>query len=150
MNDKPIYKVIATHEAPELSTIEKSNIIAEITLADTLRSIEQNRKSMESIQGDLKLKKALISNVETHHPEVKDLDEQTIIACHTYHEAKRYEAIAEEKLGEFEKAQADLKEEVEQIRLQTGITKMTEEKRAEIQASIKKMLEEDPDIANKK
>lgn len=149
MNDKPIYEVISTHEAPELATIKKSNITAEITLADTLRSIEQNRKAMESLSAELRLKKALISNVETHHPEVKTIDEQTQIACHTYYEANRYIAIAESKLKEFEDAQADLKEEVEQIRIQTGITKMTEERAAEIQANIKKMLETDPDIINK-
>jgi outer membrane protein TolC len=150
MNDKPIYKVIATHEAPELSTIEKSNITAEITLADTLRSIEQNRKAMESIQAELKLKKALIQNVVNNYPDVVNIDEKMQIACHTYYEANRYIAIAEEKLAEFEEAQVDLKEEVDEIAKQTGVTKMTEERRAEIQANIKKMLEEDPDIINEK
>lgn len=138
MNDKPIYKVISTHEVPELSKIEISNITTEITLAGTLQSLEYNKKQIEAIEAELKIKEALITNVVVNYPEVVNIDEKMQIACHTYYEASRYVAIAKEKLEEFKKAQADLEEEVEQIKIQTGIEKMSLEKAIKIKKTIKK------------
>lgn len=135
------YKVITNHEVPELSVIEKSNITAKITLADTLRAIEYNAKAIEKIEAELKLKEALKVNVETNYPQVKEIDEKTQIACHTYYEVNRYIALATEKLKEFKDAQKDLEVEVETIKEQTGIEKMSEEKKNEILSAIKEKVD---------
>lgn len=137
----PKYKVIETHEVPELSKIEKSDITATITLADTLKAMEQNKKGMEQIEAELKIKKAVRANVEEHHPEVKDIDEQTQIMCHTYYEAGRFVKLAEEKLQEFNDAQNELQAEVDAIKKQTGLEVMTAEKKAEIMKGIKEIYE---------
>lgn len=134
---KVIYKIISNHEVPELSKIEKSNITAEITLADTIKSYEDNKKGIKGIEAEVAIKKALIENVEHFHPEVKTIPEETQIACHTYYEAKKFLAMAESHLAEFAEAQKDLKEEIEEIEKQTGLSKMTEEKKSEIMAGIK-------------
>lgn len=138
MNDKPIYNVISTHEVPELSKIEVSNFTTEITLAGTLQSLEYNKKQIEAIEAELKLKEALITNVVTNYPDVVNIDEKMQIACHTYYEAGRYIKIAKEKLEEYKKAQEILQEEVEQIKIQTGIEKMSVEKKIEVLADLKK------------
>jgi len=140
MNDKPKYEVISTHEVPELSTIKKSNIITEITLADTLQAIDYNKKQIEAIEAELKLKEALITNVVTNYPDVVNIDEKMQIACHTYYEAGRYIVIAKEKLEEFKKAQEELQTEVDEITVQTGIEKMSIEKKIETVAKMEKKL----------
>lgn len=143
MNDKPIYNVISTHEIPELSKIEVSNITSEITLAGTLQSLEYNKKQIEAIEAEIKLKEALITNVVTNYPDVVNIDEKMQIACHTYYEAGRYVKIGKEKLEEFKKAQEALEEEVEQIKIQTGIEKMTVEEKLKL--NLKKNLTEKKD-----
>lgn len=137
---KPKYEIISTHEIPELSTIRKSNITAEITLADTLQAIDYNKKQIESIEAEVRLKEALITNIITNYPEVVNIDEKMQIACHTYYEAGRYVVIAKEKLEEFNKAQEELQTEVEEISVQTGVEKMPIEKKIEIVAKMEKKL----------
>lgn len=132
MNEKAIYEVISNHEVPELSKIKKSNIVAEITLADTLKAIEQNKKGMESIQSEVNLKKALIENIKTHHPKAFEIDPELQVAVHTLHEAKRYVDIAEKKLAEFEEAQKELEDEVKEIEIQTGLRAMTTAEKLEL------------------
>jgi len=134
---KVTYKITSKHEVPELSTILKSNITANITLADTLKAMEDNKKGMEQIRAELGIKKALIINVETHYPEVKKVDEKMQIAIHTYYEAGRYVALGEAKLKEFEAAQKELQEEVDEIEKQTGLSKKTGEKKNKITKSVK-------------
>lgn len=133
-----VYKIVKKNSVPELTVIEKSNIKTEITLADTLSSLEYNKKQMESIEAEINLKKALITNVVTNFPGVQDIDPKMQIACHTYYEAGRYVKIAEDKLKEFKKAQIELQREVKEIREQTGIEKMSAEKQLEVISKINK------------
>ena len=123
-NDILKYEVISKHEIPELSKIKISNITSEITLADTLKSIEDNEKGMKSIEGEVKIKKAVMQNIINNHPEVKTIRPKLRVACGMFYEAERFVQFAEEKLKEFTEAQENLKEEVRQIELQTGIKKM--------------------------
>ncbi|MCX6780105.1 MAG: hypothetical protein NT034_02915, partial [Candidatus Magasanikbacteria bacterium] len=102
---------------------------------------EYNKKQIQAIEAELKLKKALIVNVETNHPEVKNIDEKTQLMCHTYYEANRYVKIAEDKLTEFKESQKELEEEVKEIKKQTGISKLSEEEAKEIAKSIKEKVE---------
>ena len=141
MNDKPIYNLVTKHEVPELSKIEKSNIKVEITLADTLQAMDYNKKQIEALKAELDLKKALIVNVTTNYPDVVNIDEKMQIACHTYYEASRFVKIAEDKLVEFNKAQEELQEEIDEISIQTGIEKMPIEKKIETYAKIQKKLD---------
>jgi len=129
MKNEVIYKVITKHEIPELSKIEKSNITAEITLADTLKAIEDNAKGMEQIRAEVNLKKALMTNVSENYPEVLTIDPKMQIAIHTYYEASRYVDLGEQKLKEFDEAQKELQNEVEEIERQTGVRKMTQEEK---------------------
>jgi len=135
------YKLIKKHEAPELSTLEKSGMKVEINLADTLRNFEYNKKQIEAIEAELKLKKALIINIVTNYPDVVKIEDKMQIACHTYYETNRYVAIAEEKLIEFKEAQKELEEEINEIKKQTGISKLSAEEVAKISKSIKEKVE---------
>lgn len=124
--ENPIYKVIEKNEeVPELSKIEKSGIVTTITLDNTIKAFEENAKGMKQIEAELKLKKALRTNVENNHPEIFDIDEKTQLMCHTYYEAGRFIKFAEEKLAEFADAQKDLEKEIKDIEEQTGIKKTT-------------------------
>lgn len=139
-NDILKYEVISKHEVPELSTIKISGISNEITLADTLKSIEDNAKGMKQIESEVSLKKAVMQNIINNHPEVKTIRPKLRVACGMFYEAERFVQFAEEKLKEFNDAQDNLNEEVKQIELQTGIKKMpVEEKIALIAKTDKKM-----------
>lgn len=132
------YKVIEDNEIPELAKIEKSGMVLNIQLGDSLSAYEQNAKYMKNIESELKIKKAILSNVEEHYPEVKDIDEKTKIACHTHYEATRFVAMAEEKLREFEEAQKELEAEIAEIEKQTGLKKTPIEENLKQRAEIMK------------
>lgn len=140
------YKVLEKNEsAPELSKLQKSGITTEITLDDTIKAYEANKKYIEKIEAELKLKKALVQNVEDFHPEIKDIDEKLQLTCHTYYEANRFIKMAEEKLEEFAKAQSEIEEEIKSIEEQTGISKMSAEKVASIMKEVKSIIESGPE-----
>jgi len=140
MNDKLIYEVVSNHEVPELSKIKVSNISTEITLADTLKSIEQNKKSMESLRAEMNIKEAVKINIKQNHPEAFDVDPKLKIAVHLLQEMDKFLDMANDKMKQLEDAQKELEEEVEEIEIQTGIKKMTEEKAKEIQESVNQII----------
>ena len=143
MNDKLIYEVVSNHEVPELSKIKVSNISTEITLADTLKSIEQNKKSMESLRAEMNIKEAVKINIKQNHPEAFDVDPKLKIAVHLLQEMDKFLDMANDKMKQLEDAQKELEEEVEEIKVQTGIEKMPVEKKIEVLADLKKSLEDD-------
>ena len=121
---KAKYTIIEKNEeVPALSKIEKSDFTVEITLNDTVRAFESNKKGMEAIEADIRLKKAIRTNIEVNHPEIMDIDEKTQMMCHTYYEAGRFVKLGEDKLAEFQKAQREIDEEIQEIEKQTGLTK---------------------------
>jgi hypothetical protein len=140
MNDKLIYEVVSNHEVPELSKIKVSNISTEITLADTLKSIEQNKKSMEALRAEMNIKEAVKINIKQNHPEAFDVDPKLKIAVHLLQEMDKFLDMANDKMKQLEDAQKELEEEVEEIEIQTGIKKMTEEKAKEISEAVNKAL----------
>jgi hypothetical protein len=140
MNDKLIYDVVSNHYVPELSKIKESNITTEITLADTLKSIEQNKKSMESLRAEMNIKEAVKINIKQNHPEAFDVDPKLKIAVHLLQEMDKFLDMANDKMKQLEDAQKELEEEVEEIEIQTGIKKMTEEKAKEISEEINKII----------
>jgi hypothetical protein len=142
MNDKLIYEVVSNHEVPELSKIKVSNITTEITLADTLKSIEQNKKSIESLRAEMNIKEAVKINIKNNHPEAFDVDPKLKIAVHLLQEMDKFLDMANDKMKQLEDAQKELEEEVKEIEIQTGITKMTEEKAKEISEEINKVVNE--------
>jgi hypothetical protein len=119
------YRVVKPNEVPELAIIEKSNISVEIKLGDTLSNLEYNRKQMESLESEIKLKEALVKNVEVNHPKILKIDEKTQLICHTYYEANRFVTLGKEKLKEFKEAQKELQKEVDEIKAQTGLEKIS-------------------------
>jgi D-alanine-D-alanine ligase-like ATP-grasp enzyme len=135
------YEVIETNEVPELSRIKKSNITTEITLADTLAGFKANSDLKERITNEKRLKVALLENVTTNHPEVLTIDPETRIACHLYEEANKYLSSYDAKMEEIDTAQRELQEEIDEIAKQTGISKMTEEKKNEILAAIQEKID---------
>ena len=140
MNDKLIYEVVSNHEVPELSKIKVSNISTEITLADTLKSIEQNKKSIESLRAEMNIKEAIKINIKQNHPEAFDVDPKLRIAVHLLQEMDKFLDQANGVMKQLEDAQKDLEEEVKEIEIQTGITKMTEEKAKAISEAVNKAI----------
>ena len=140
------YKLLEKNEEiPAKSKLQKSGITTEITLEDTVSAYEQNKKHIEKIEAEVRLKKALVQNVEDFHPEIKTIDEKLQLTCHTYYEANRFIKMAEEKLQEFAKAQTELEAEIAEIEKQTGISKISPERASEIMKEIKTIIETGPD-----
>lgn len=131
-NDKVVYEVVKNHEVPELSTIKKSNISVEITLADTLKAIEQNKKSMESLRAEMNIKEALKINVKTNHPEAFDVDPKIRIAVHLLQESDKFLDQANKVMTQLEDANKELEAEVAEIKEQTGLEKLSTERAQEI------------------
>jgi multidrug resistance efflux pump len=131
-NDKPVYKVVKNHEVPELSTIKKSNITVEITLADTLKAIEQNNKSIESLKAEMNIKEALKINVKNNYPEAFDVDPKIRIAVHLLQDADKFLDQANKVMVQLEDANKELEAEVAEIKEQTGLAKMSTEEKIEL------------------
>jgi hypothetical protein len=137
-NDKPVYKVVKNHEVPELSTIKKSNITVEITLADTLKAIEQNNKSIESLKAEMNIKEALKINVKQNHPEAFDVDPKIRIAVHLLQDADKFLDQANKVMVQLEDANKELQAEVDEIKEQTGLSKMSTEEKIELAKKVNK------------
>lgn len=131
------YTIKENNEIPELAVIEKSNISVDITLGETLKNIEYNKNGITQVEAELKIKKAIITNILEHHPDIDKIDEEKLLAYYLYYEAFRYQKIAEEKLKEFYKAQEELNDEVEEIKKQTKLEKTPIEKNIEVMKAIK-------------
>lgn len=122
------YEVIVPSENPRDAVIKKSNIEVEIKLGDTITDLEYNKKSLNNLQLERKVREAVIVNIERNHPEVKDMDAEKRLAVYMYHEAKKYCEASDVTIDKINKANAELEEEITEIQKQTGLSPETEVK----------------------
>lgn len=93
------YKLLEPNEAdPTAALIEKSGITATFTLAEVSAMQEHNRKAEREIEGQLKIDRAMLNNIERHHPKVKKMDAMLLTAAALYKETQMRIAESEPKL----------------------------------------------------
>lgn len=115
------YKIKEVNEDPKHSIIEKSGLKAQYTLADIERNIEQVNRVITELDATLRIKKAVIENVERNHPFVKDLDEAGLKAASLYAEAQEYLKQIPIKLEEARNVLSNELKEQDQAKKLLGI-----------------------------
>ena len=92
------YRLLQPNDDYRQAVIEKGGITAEFTLAEVEAMQERNKTSKKEIEAQIMLEKAKMTNIEAHHPFVKDLDGVRLTAAALYKEAKTYVEKAEPML----------------------------------------------------
>lgn len=107
------YKVVEPNDDFRKAVIEKSGVYSEKL---TLEECEQQRVKWSTekreFEGQLKVEKIKVENIEDHNPFVKEMDEKTLYTAWLYYEAKRKQAALEKYIQQrIEALDVYLKEE---------------------------------------
>ncbi len=109
------YKISEENEDPKQSVIEKAGVLVHFTLADVERDRAINAKSRKEVAAKRDFEFAVTQNIEQHHPEILELDDETLLRVWMYQEAKGKIKVCDEKLAEFDKNEDELIVELEDI-----------------------------------
>jgi len=92
------YKVVEPNDDYKQAVIEKGGITATFTLAEVEAMQDRNKKTKVELESNIAIRKAEITNIEQHYPEVKDMSGVLLTAAYLYKEAQAYLKDAEPKL----------------------------------------------------
>lgn len=96
------YKLKEKAEDPNASVITKSGISVDFTPQDMRNEQAQLEKFITEITAKFDLEKAKMSNIEEHHPFVKEMSAQDLFTAHMYQESKNFVDVIPPKLEELE------------------------------------------------
>jgi len=106
------YEVVeASAEDIGATKIKKSGIEVEFTLAQVEAEWAPIEKRVKEMDAQLKLAEQTRDNLLEHHPFLKDLTEEQLFTTHMYQEAMSFVKVLPEKIGEYEDALKESKEE---------------------------------------
>lgn len=142
--EKFSYAVEGENADPRQIVIKKGNIEAKFTIADMEGEQVQCEKIIREIEGKLKLEHARATNIETHHPFVKEMSDKDLLTAHLYYEAQTFLKGLPPRLEAMKAQLAESVEEKAHILKTLGITLMAPEevKEKAIEASM-----ENPKVA---
>lgn len=109
------YRLLQPNEDASAAVIEKSGITATFTLAEVEAMQSRNRQAEREIEGQLKIERAKMVNIESHHPKVKEMAGVFLTAVALYKESKTYIAQAEPKLAQVRAAIKENDEMIAQV-----------------------------------
>jgi len=125
MTEKPKenlkYSVLEVKEDPKLTVILMEGISNTFTFNDIALAIIALKKQRTALQAEIGVHEATKVNVLKSNPEVKDMDEKTLIAAYLY---KKSSAIVSEGLKTLQSIEDQLTEysqELVDIAAQTGL-----------------------------
>lgn len=101
--------------------VVKTGHSAEFTMSAVDKHMLDLAKLEKELTAQIELDGAKMTNVEENHPLVKDLKEVELIAVALYAQAWAQKKQCELKLKEVTEQQAEYKEEIVEIKKQTGI-----------------------------
>jgi hypothetical protein len=113
--------VLKPNKDPMLTKIIMTGIENEITLLDVDNAIRLNEREIKELETNIKIQELKLKNVDENYPDVKDIPELTRKACYLYTECFAFLKVANQKLKELKKANKDMKEQLIEIRNQTGL-----------------------------
>lgn len=131
------YKIQQTENKPASvrdTVIEKHNGVITFTLGQLESSQRQLHKLERELQAQADLDGAKMTNIEEHHPFVKDLSEEDRFTVALYHDSAVRKAQVEEKLKQVRDAITEEEKALSDIKEQTGLS-LEEETVAEDQGS---------------
>lgn len=115
------YKIIEEKEDPKESVIEKTGIKATFTVYEMETEDLQLAKYLKELSGQKMLSDAKITNIENHHPWVKDLTPEQLITAHLYQEAIAMSRVLGPKIDSIKAGIVESAEEKIEIEKQLGI-----------------------------
>jgi hypothetical protein len=98
------YKVVEPNEDYKQAVIEKGGITATFTLTEVEGMQARNKKAKAELEGNIQIRKAEMTNIEQHYPEVKDMSGVLLTAAYLYKEAQAYLNEAEPKVKQIDDA----------------------------------------------
>lgn len=101
--------------------IKVSGVTQEFTIADLKNDIAYLEKTQREIEPVVKLKEAEIHNIVEHHPSVLNLSDEERTAAYLYNQAFVFVKEAKIKLKEISKQIKRSKDDLEEIKKQTGL-----------------------------
>lgn len=114
--DQYSYRLLEPNEGDyKQAKIEKGGISAVFSIAEVEAMQTRNEKTIKEIEGNLKIRRAEIVNLEHFHPKIKDLDDNDLGAASLYFEAKKYIKEAEPALKSVASAIAENNSMVETV-----------------------------------
>lgn len=137
MRNNPQYRydLIEENDDKYNATIEKSGQTSTFTLRDVLKYRLQQKKILDNKIENLKVKRALIENTETHNEYVKNFSEQELFTIATYHDFKKAEKTLIEEVAMFEGVIKEYDDEIADIREAIGLDETVEMKPEQVEAN---------------
>ena len=114
------YKIKSQEEGKTI--IEKTNFSSEFRLEDVKAYIEKLKRTKQELEGQIKLEQAKIDNVVSFHPEVLDLAPEKKTAVVIIEKSKELKEVCEKKLEEIETAFKQYREDLNEVKEQTGLS----------------------------
>lgn len=102
--------------------IEKSDFTSEFRLEDVKAYIDKLKRTKQELEAQVKLEQAKIDNVKEFHAEVLDLPEEKKTAIVIVGRAKELKETCEKKLEEIEIAFKQYREDLNEVKEQTGLS----------------------------
>jgi len=109
------------------TVITKENMTADFTLREVEAEANRLKKALKELKARSQLENAKITNIETHHPAVKDMGDEERFTIHMYQEAKSVVKVADAKIEEIERALKNYAGELDEIHNQLGLKISIEE-----------------------
>jgi hypothetical protein len=101
--------------------IRKTGLTAEFTLNDIDRDRQYLEKKKEEILGKMQIEDAKMQNIDRTNPEIGQMDEHVRQVIYIYQQAFAVCKVGKEKVAEIDKTLEELKHEMMDISIQTGI-----------------------------
>lgn len=99
--------------------IESAGHTSRFTILDIEANIAKGEKALKEFEGNAKIHKDIMTNIEAHHPFVSKMSDKELHTIHMYFDAKAHYNTYSDKAKQMKKAikeeQADLKEVLEQL-----------------------------------
>lgn len=97
-------------------TIQQTGAIVEFSFIQTENDSRKFEKQLLELNGNRNIQAGVVSNVETHHPFVKEMEDADLFAAHMYQEAKSKVKAYDLKIAEIEAAYVQHKADIEKMK----------------------------------
>lgn len=98
--------------------IEKTGQVIKFTANEVIDSLKQIAKNIRTLQPKKEYEQAIITNIEDHHPEVKEMSEETLLSAYMYYEARTRLKATNKALDESIQDQTDTLADIEDFKAQ--------------------------------
>ena len=93
--------------------IEKTGLVINFSMTEMYNDIQSFEKTLKGLKGNRDNQNAVCTNIEIHHPFIKDLSDIDRRTIYMYEEAFTLRKQYNDKIDEIEKQYEDYKQEME-------------------------------------